>query len=44
MAEIKKKQQKSQIASPTMHTKRKRKKLSQAQIALILRHRRQQRV
>ena len=44
MAEIKKKQQKSQITSPTMTQKRKRKKLSQAQIALILRHRRKQRL
>ena len=44
MAKIKKKQQKSQITSPTMTQKRKRKKLSQAQIALILRHRRKQRL
>lgn len=44
MAEIKKKQQKSQITPPTMTQKRKRKKLSQAQIALILRHRRKQRL
>lgn len=44
MAEIKKKQQKPQITSPTMTQKRKRKKLSQAQIALILRHRRKQRL